>query len=153
MDIFKILGSVDGGLESSVDSTPFPALGVLLTRVLGLESTEIDEARQEIPIKALLGLLLQHEGVKTSNRFPCSLSEERVGVSCVLLYWMGGGLVQQLGLRGGLGGVPTPLVVLCARRMGNTLLLLRTPQKWQLDFWFFCILLFLICPKPVCSYF
>lgn len=46
-----------------------------------------------------------------------------------------------MGQRRGLGGVPTPLVVLCARCMGNTLLLLRTPQKWQLDFLVFLYLL------------
>ena len=32
-----------------------------------------------IPCKALLGLKLQHEAAKTSNRCPCSLGEELLG--------------------------------------------------------------------------
>ena len=32
------------------------------------------------------------------------------------------------------------LVVLCAGHMGSTLVLLQTPQKWQLGFWPLCIL-------------
>lgn len=51
------------------------------------------------------------------------------------------------GWRGGLSGLPTSLAVLCAECMCSTLLLLHfTSQKWQLGFWAFCILLFIICP-------
>ena len=52
--------------------------------------------------------------------------------------------------RGGLGGLPTPLVVLCAGITRRTLLLLLAPQKWQFGFWSFCILLFIICPNYAC---
>ena len=52
--------------------------------------------------------------------------------------------------RGGLGGLPTPLVVLSTEGMLSTLLLLPTPcflllalQKWQLDFFG----LFVSCPE------
>ena len=44
-----------------------------------------------------------------------------------------------------LGGLPTLLVVLGALMMHRTLLLFLTPQKWQLGFGSFCILLFLVC--------
>lgn len=56
-----------------------------------------------------------------------------------------------LGQRGGLGGLRTPLVVLCAGGMCNTLLLLPAPQvgSWKLDFWSFCIL-FINCPERLC---
>ena len=55
---------------------------------------------------------------------------------------MSGGYVQGSGQRGGLDGLPTPWVVLCAGRMcskypaftANTLFLLQAPQKWQLGF-------------------
>ena len=50
--------------------------------------------------------------------------------------------------RGGLGGLPTPLVVPCAGIMCRTLILLPAPQKWQLGFWSFCILLFINLPQP-----
>ena len=42
------------------------------------------------------------------------------------------GCVQGSGRRGGLGGLPTPLVVLRAGGMRRTLLLLPALQKWQL---------------------
>ena len=44
---------------------------------------------------------------------------------------------------GGLGGLPTPLVVLSAGGMHSTLLLLPALQKWQLwVFFVFCFGLF-----------
>ena len=49
--------------------------------------------------------------------------------------------------KGGLGGLPTPLVVLFAGILPRTLLLLPASQKWQLGFWSFCILLSIICPN------
>ena len=49
------------------------------------------------------------------------------------------------GLKGGLGGLPTVLMVPCAGCMCSALLLLLPPQKRQLGFWSFCIL-FMICP-------
>lgn len=54
--------------------------------------------------------------------------------------------LQELGWRGGLGGLPLPLVVLCAGIMHSILLLLPELQKWQLGFWPFYILL-IICPN------
>ena len=79
--------------------------------------------------KALPGLVLQQEGVKASNGCPCSLPAEGRLVPKMGLGW--------LGLRGGLGGLPTPLVVLCAGIMGRTLPLLPAPQTWQLGFGLF----------------
>ena len=64
--------------------------------------------------KALPGLVLQQEGVKASNGCPCSLPAEGRLVPKMGLGW--------LGLRGGLGGLPTPLVVLCAGTMCGALL-------------------------------
>ena len=42
-----------------------------------------------------------------------------------------------LGQRGCLGGLPTHLVVLCARIIYGARLLLSAPQKWKLDFGLF----------------
>lgn len=53
----------------------------------------------------------QHERVKTSNGFPCSLSESgQAGPSSGVRVRV----EPRLGQRGGLGGLPTSLVVLCA---------------------------------------
>ena len=41
-----------------------------------------------------------------------------------------------LGPEGGSGGLPTPLVVLCAGGLRSTLLLLPALQMWQLGFGF-----------------
>ena len=38
----------------------------------------------------------------------------------------------ELGQRSGLGGLPTPLVMLCAGGMPRIMLLLLEPQKWKL---------------------
>ena len=62
--------------------------------------------------------------------------------------------VQKLDWRGGLGGLPTSLVVLSVVNMCRTLFLLPSLQKWQLHFWSFRI----FCPEFVptmgtCSYF
>ena len=51
----------------------------------------------------------------------------------------------------GLGGLPTPLVVLSAGGVLSALLLLLALQKWQLGFWSFCILLSIICPNYACT--
>ena len=94
--------------------------------------------------KALLRLWRLQEGVKTSNRFPCTLSEQ--GASWFLIWGEGSGCVQGSGRRAGLRVLPTPLVVLCARGMRSTLLLLLTPfllsalQKWLLGFLVFLYL-------------
>ena len=40
--------------------------------------------------------------------------------------------------------------MLCARFMLRILILFLAPHKWQLGFWSFCILLFIICPKGTC---
>ena len=45
---------------------------------------------------------------------------------------------------GGLGSLPTPLVVLSTGGMCSALVLLPALQKWQLDFWSFCIFLCII---------
>ena len=59
------------------------------------------------------------------------------------------------GRRGGLGGLPAPLVVLCAGIMRSSLLLLLAPQKWQLVCGLlYNILLFIIALTALeCSYF
>ena len=48
--------------------------------------------------------------------------------------------------RRGVGGLPTPLVVLCAGGMCSPVLLHPAAQKCQLGFWSFCVL-FIICPN------
>ena len=67
--------------------------------------------------------------MKTSNRFlcllTCSLAKEGQAGS---LY----GVRVEVGIRGGLGGLPDHLVVLGAGSMCSTLLLLLALQKWQL---------------------
>ena len=52
---------------------------------------------------------------------------------------------------GGLGALPTPLMVVCAGGRRRTLLLLLALQKWQLGVWSFCILLSRICPDCACT--
>ena len=53
-----------------------------------------------------------------------------------------------VGLGGGFGGLPTPLVVLCAGGMASSLLLLLAVGLWP-----FCILLFIIAlTARVCSF-
>ena len=52
-------------------------------------------------------------------------------------------------LRAGLGGLPTPLVVLCAGVMPNPALLL-SPQKQQYISVFFCVSLFIIAQTAQC---
>ena len=60
--------------------------------------------------KTLLGLVLQQEGAKISNGIPCLLPERgRAGPLGVMVGAIGGS-----GQRGGLGGLSTPLVMLCA---------------------------------------
>ena len=80
--------------------------------------------------KALLGFMVHHEGVKTSDRCPCSLPRE----ATVVLNGLSVGELSGLGWRGGLGGLPTSLVVLCAGVMQSALFLLPIPQKWQFNF-------------------
>ena len=133
-------GSNPCPLHWQVDSQPLRHQGspqmaflfvLLPSRVLGLfNQWKLISGPTRNSGKTSLGLVLQHEGAKTSNRCPCSLLEVgqagplsgvRVGVD----QW-----VRPEGW--GLGGLPTPLVVLCAGCWGRTLLLLLTPQKWQL---------------------
>ena len=80
--------------------------------------------------KALLGLMVHHEGVKTSDRCPCSLPRE----ATVPLNGMRVGEIGGLGWRGDLGGLPTSLVVLYAGILHSALFLLPRPQKWQFNF-------------------
>ena len=56
------------------------------------------------------------------------------GESWSLIWSDGREWVQRLGQRGGLGDLPTLLMVLNAGGMHRTLLLLPAPQEWQLDF-------------------
>lgn len=61
------------------------------------------------------------------------------------------GWVQGSGCRGGLRGLSTPLVVLCAGIMHRTLLLRQKPHKWQVSFGSLCIFLFIIFPDCTCT--
>lgn len=88
--------------------------------------------------KSLLGLLLPPENVKqVTGAFACSLRARELGLE------MGGGhrqdQVQGSGWRVNWWFAHS-LVALCAGRMGSTLVLLQTPQNWQLGFGPFCIL-------------
>ena len=92
---------------------------------------------------------------------PAAAAGERKQVTGPLLAPRSGGEGSLYGVRVGVGpGVGQewwlkwaahPLVVLSARGLRRTLLLLPAPQKWQLGFWSFCILLFIICPKCACT--
>ena len=50
-----------------------------------------------------------------------------------------------------LGGLPTHFVGLVCTARAQDLLLLPVPQNWQLGFWSFCILWFIICSNCTCS--
>ena len=76
--------------------------------------------------------MLQHEGVKTSNRFPCSLP---VGAGHAdSSYDVTVGMGACVRAEGWLTGSATPLGVLCAGCMLSALLLLPAPQEWQVGF-------------------
>ena len=94
--------------------------------------------------KSLLGLRLQPSGVKTRNRFPCLLPEE--GRESWSLIWGDGS-----GQRGGLGGLPTPLVVLCAGSCTGSCFCSDTSIV-AIGFVIFCVLLFIICPNCTVVY-
>ena len=84
--------------------------------------------------KSLLGLRLP-SGMKTRNRFPCLLPEE--GRESWSLIWGDGS-----GHRGGLGGLPTPLVVLCAGSCTG-LCFCSDTSIVAIGFVIFCVLLFI----------
>ena len=80
-----------------------------------------------------MGLVLRHKGAEVSNRFPCT--QWPAG----LLDGVGWRMVLQIagsGWRGSLGGLPTPLVVLCALTMCGALLCSQylTSGSWVLAF-------------------
>ena len=82
--------------------------------------------------EAVLGLVLQWAGVKTSYR--CLARSLRVS------WFLNGlrvGVVGWVGVEGWLRGSAHPLVVSCAGITRRTLLLLTPPQKWQLGFGLF----------------
>ena len=81
----------------------------------------------------------------------CSSQEWKQGTVSLSWSWRGIGVRPGVQPEGGLGGFPTPLVVLGVRGMPSTLLLLPVLQKWQVGFfWSFCILLSIICPNCQC---
>ena len=109
--------------------------------VLGLSSQQkLRRGQMRISSKALLWFMLQHKGMKTSNRCPCWLPR-RMG--WFLKRGEGGRQVHGLGWSGDLRGLPTPLVVLCAGIMPSVLFLFLPPQKQQLVCGV-CTLLFMI---------
>ena len=85
----------------------------------------------------------------------CSRREQKQGFDFLACSWSGWagslnwvrvGAGPGVMLEGGsLGGLPTLLMVLFAGCMCSTLVLLLAPQQWQLCFWSFCTLLFIIC--------
>ena len=85
---------------------------MLPARFLGLLNRQeliINQTRNSD--KAFLSSLLQQGGARTSNIFPCSFA---VGVRLVLYMLLYQRCVQGSGLRGDLGDLPTPLVVVSA---------------------------------------
>lgn len=82
------------------------------------------------PGKAFLELVLQQDRARTRNRWPCLLPEEGGLVPYLREGW---GLMPRSGRRGGLGGLPTPVVrpgawivrstSLCPRHLHNASLL------------------------------
>ena len=120
-----------------------PKIDRLPTRVLSLpESLETVRGQPRNADKALLGSLLQQEGgAQVTGALAHSL-RGRVGR---FLYeaWV---RVGDRWVTGGLGGLPTPSVVLSAGGVRSTLPLLLALHNWQL--WFsFCILFFIIWPN------
>ena len=124
-------------------------VSLLPTRVLGLlNQQKLIRSQTGNSSKALLGPLLQQEGVRTSNRFSC----------CLLL---GRCVCPGVRLEGGLGNLLTTQVVSCSGDMCTLPLLLSTlcfcsrlfrSNSWV--FWSLCI----FCPKfdltaHACSYF
>ena len=92
------------------------------------------------------GLLLQQEERGKKHHLLLRACSPRG--SNLSLY--GGGVGVCPGYWGGLGDLPTPLVVWCAVGMpkyavftSHTLFLLQASQKWQLGFWSLCI----FCPE------
>ena len=79
----------------------------------------------------------QNTGSLACPLWPGSFSGVRVGADP----WSG--------LRAGFGGLPTPLVVLCAGVMPNPALLL-SPQKQQYISVFFCVSLFITARTAQC---
>lgn len=97
--------------------------------------------------KAFLGPLQHDEGVGTSNRFPCSISEEG---KWFLIWDEGRGHAQRLGRRGDLGGLHTSLVVLSA---GLCTVPCLSSQLFRNGNWTslaFVYLLSIICPNCLC---
>ena len=82
------------------------------------------------------------EREQATSSFDCLLPKG-VGKLVPFMEW-GWECVQRSSWSGGLGALPTPLVVACVQGACTVLLSL---QKWQLDFWSFCILLYIICPN------
>ena len=126
---------------------------LLLTQVLVLfNQYKLITGQMRNSGKALLGLVLKHD--KTRNSFPCSPLQPQGGRGepGPLNGWKLG-QIHGLDWRGSLGGLLTPLVAPCVGIMCRTPLLLPKSQKYQLGFWSFCILLFIICSNCACSYF
>ena len=126
-------------------------LSVMLpTRVLGLlNQQKLIGGQASNSGKALLGPLLQQEGAKTSNSFPCSLPEgQRAGS----LYAVRCG---SWGQAGGVAQVFCPPLWWCCVQGActepcfspDTLLLLPALQKWHLSF-FFSVFLYLVHNLP-----
>lgn len=80
---------------------------------------------------ALLGLMLQHQEQKQVTGALACWFGGGGGVRSWFLKWDEGGADEWVDQRGGLGSLPTPLVVLCAGSMPSTMLLLPAPQKGQ----------------------
>ena len=91
--------------------------------------------------KALLGLVLQYKGTKINNRFPCSLPEGGQAVPLIGVRVEAGPGVR---LEEWLGKFTHPLGGAVCRVHVQYPAFAPTPQKWQLGFWSFCILLFIM---------
>ena len=102
--------------------------------------------------KALLGSLLRQRGTRTNNMFPCLLVPLLGGQACSF-YGVRVGCVQGLGLRGGLGAVPTLLVILCAGCMLPTPNFSSRLFKSGSFFLFLCIFWIQNLPQLNPSYF
>lgn len=83
----------------------------------------------------------------------------RAGSIYGVRFKVGSGWVQGSGPKGGLGGLPTPSVMLCITLghasylavIPSSLCLFPAPQKWQLGFWPFSILLSIPCLNCTCT--
>ena len=101
--------------------------------------------------KALSGLMLQHEGAKTSNRFPCSLTEGELAGS---LNRVRAGTDRWVRQEAWLRWSAYPLGGAVRRDCAQDPAFALSSSEMTVGLWPFCILLCIIAPTAqACNYF